>query len=436
MLKALERLVAMVVLVYACGALWLPLGLGGDVRMGSPGASLGDTTGLAAQMGFQGVTALICLLHAKKVVNSIIRTPWLMALVLLAVCSTVWSQDPELTLRRSLILVGTTLFGLYFGSRFELKEQIQILAWVFLIVLVSSAALAIAMPRYGVETGGHLGNWRGVLGQKNLLARIAVLSILVFFAWRPSYRPLRYFALVSAIMVLAMTRSATGLVVFIALLIAMPLFRLVRTQPKFWVPIAILLLTGSVALGVVLVTNSGLALALLGRDSTLTGRTELWHLVLVSIMKRPILGYGFDAFWLGMLGESARINLSLHWVTLHAHNGLLELWLNLGAVGLALFALAYSACIRKSLRFYARQQNHLGAWPLAYMAFLFFYNLTEPTELERNSIFTLLFAAVAVTVTLRTFERETDEDGYPPTYDFETDQDDVNSEPALGRSLA
>jgi O-antigen ligase len=222
-------------------------------------------------------------------------------------------------------------------------------------------------------------------------------------------------------MVLAMTRSATGLSVSIALLIVTPLFRLIRTQPKLWVPIAILLLTASATLGVALVDNSNLVLALLGRNATLTGRTALWHTVLVSIMKRPTLGYGFDGFWLGMVGESGRINLSLRWLVPHAHNGALDLWLNLGAVGLALFALAYLAGVHNSFRFYLRQQNHLRAWPLAYLAFLFFYNLTEVTEMEQNSIFTMLFAAVAVTVTLRTFEMETDEDGYPLTYDCEAE---------------
>jgi O-antigen ligase len=232
---------------------------------------------------------------------------------------------------------------------------------------------------------------------------------------------LRYFALVFAIMVLAMTRSATGLVVLIALLIVKPLFRFVRTQPKLLIPIAMLVLTAGAALIIILVTNSDVALALLGRDSTFTGRTELWHQCLVSIMKRPVLGYGFDAFWRGMVGESARVTLAVHWVAPTAHNGALQIWLDLGAIGLALFVLAYAVYVRKSLRFYSRHESHLCAWPLAYLAFIFFYNFTEVTELEQNNIFTMLLAALAVTVTLRAFEMETDEDEYPSTRDFETE---------------
>jgi exopolysaccharide production protein ExoQ len=434
MLKAFEKLFAMAMLAYGCGAFGLLLI--GRISEGQKLAPEMHTSGLAAQIGFHAVAALLYILHAKKLSLAIVRTPWLVALVLFAVCSAAWSQDPNLTFRRGLILIGTFLFGLYFGSRFELKEQIHILAWMLLLALMASAALAIAAPNLAVESGGHLGEWRGLFSQKNALARIAVLAILVFVFWRPSYRPLRYFALGFAILMLAMTRSGTGLVVLIGLLLVRPLFRLVRTQPKVLVPLAMLLLTAGAVLSVVLVTNADIALALLGRDSTLTGRTTLWHECLVSIMKRPILGYGFDAFWLGAQGEAGRVVRSVHWLVQHAHNGALQLWLDLGAIGLTLFGVAYAVCVRKSLRFYLRHEGHLRAWPLAYLAFILFYNFTEVTELEQNNIFTMLLAALAATVTLRTFEKKTDEDGYLPTYGFETDQDGVSSEPALDHSLA
>ena len=418
MLKTFEKLFAMAMLAYGCNAFGLLLvGPISDVQRLAPE---GNTAGLAAQIGFHAVAWLFYILHAKKLTFVIVRTHWWTPILLFAVCSTAWSQDPILTFKRSLILIGTFLFGLYFGSRFELKEQIQILAWMFLLVLMASAAVAIAAPNLGVGSGGHLGNWRGLFTQKNVLARVAVLATLVFFFWRPSYRPLRYFALVFAIMVLAMTRSATGLAVLICLLIVTPLFRLVRTQAKLLVPTAMLLLTAGAALSIVLVTNSGVASALLGRDSTLTGRTTLWHECLVSIIKRPILGYCFDAFWRGMVGESARVNLAAHWLVPTAHNGILQLWLDLGAMGLALFVLAYAVYVRKSLRFYLVNEGYLRAWPLAYMAFLFFYNFTEVTELDQNNIFTMLVAALAATITVRAFEMETDEDKYPSTRDFET----------------
>ena len=48
-------------------------------------------------------------------------------------------------------------------------------------------------------------------------------------------------------------------------------------------------------------------LGALGRNATLSGRTGIWSLLLGSIAKRPLLGYGYYAFWQGLKGESANI---------------------------------------------------------------------------------------------------------------------------------
>jgi exopolysaccharide production protein ExoQ len=425
MLKTFEKLWAMVMLIFGSGAFGLLLvGPMSDRQRIAPE---GNNFALAVNVGFHLVASLFYILHARKLTVAITRAPWLFALVFYAGLSTTWSQDPSLTFRRSLILLATTVFGVYFGSRFELKEQLQILAWALLFALVASAGLAIVAPSLGVESGGHLGDWRGLFSQKNVLARIAVLAILAFVFWRPRYRPFRYFAIAFGIGVLGMARSGTGFLVMIALVAVIPLFRLIRTKPVLLVPIAMVLLVVGAVLGVVLVGNADLALAFLGRNATLTGRTELWHACLVSIMKRPLQGYGFDAFWLGMTGESALVDGSVHWLVPTAHNGALDLLLSLGAVGLGLFLFAYSVCLRKSFQFYVRHQSHLRAWPLAYLVFFLLYNITEVTEMEQNSIFMMLFAALAATVTMRAFQSqaneyqyaETNEEQYLPSCDLE-----------------
>src|SRR5439155_1472984 len=72
-----------------------------------------------------------------------------------------------------------------------------------------------------------------------------------------------------------------------------------------------------------------------GRDPTLTGRTEIWRLVL-SMTTRPLLGTGFESFWLGSRLEKI---WSIYWFHPNeAHNGYLEVFLNLGWVGVSLLA--------------------------------------------------------------------------------------------------
>ncbi len=247
MLKTFEKLWAMVMLIFGSQA--LGLFLVGPISDRQRIAPEGNNFALAVNVGFHLVASLFYILHARKLTVAITRAPWLFALVFYAGLSTTWSQDPSLTFRRSLILLATTVFGVYFGSRFELKEQLQILAWALLFALVASAGLAIVAPSLGVESGGHLGDWRGLFSQKNVLARIAVLAILAFVFWRPRYRPFRYFAIAFGIGVLGMARSGTGFLVMIALVAVIPLFRLIRTKPVLLVPIAMVLLVVGARLG-------------------------------------------------------------------------------------------------------------------------------------------------------------------------------------------
>lgn len=396
MLKVIEKLFTVVMLVFASGALIL---LFNPMNRVGPES---DSAALAAQVTLHAIACCFYILHAKKVIAAVTRAPWWIAMVVLAMCSTAWSQDPFLTFRRSIILMATVTFGFYFGSRFELKEQIQILSWALLVVLAGSAAVAIVAPRLGVEVGGgHLGNWRGLFSQKNVLARIAVLALIVFYAWRPSWPAMRYLSLTFALAMLGMTRSATGLVVLIALLCIAPLFRFLHTQTKLLVSVSLFMGAVLAVVFMALAANSDLALSLLGRDATLTGRTTLWREIFVSIGKRPFLGYGFDAFWMGMVGESGRIDMVVRWLVPTAHNGLLEVWLDLGAAGAALFVLAYLVYLRKSVRFYSVREGHLRAWPLAFMVYVLLYNFTEVTEIDQNNIFTMLLAAISAVVTMR-----------------------------------
>jgi O-antigen ligase len=69
-----------------------------------------------------------------------------------------------------------------------------------------------------------------------------------------------------------------------------------------------------------------------GRDTSLTGRDAVWAFAAAAIVQRPILGYGYAAFW----SDSDWTLQALHWSPPHAHNGVLQVLLDLGGVGLVL----------------------------------------------------------------------------------------------------
>ena len=79
-------------------------------------------------------------------------------------------------------------------------------------------------------------------------------------------------------------------------------------------------------------------LELIGKDPTLTGRTELWTYVIAHIWMKPWFGWGYAVFWLLTNPAGLEISSAMHWSPTQAHNGLLEFMLNVGVLGTALFA--------------------------------------------------------------------------------------------------
>ena len=125
--------------------------------------------------------ALFFLLVRKQ---SSIRTArgniliWL--LPVLTIISFLWSDFPDESIRKGIVVIQTSYFGLYFASRFTIKQQLHLLAWTFGIVAVLSLLFGIAFSGASIEAGANAGAFRGPFTQKNLLARVAVLGAIVF----------------------------------------------------------------------------------------------------------------------------------------------------------------------------------------------------------------------------------------------------------------
>ena len=395
MLKFCEKLFVVAMLFYTTGAV-LPFLAGSQSRYGR---MEGNPFELALQLAFYAVAFWFMALHWRTVIHGALHAKWLILLLMIAIASTAWSQDPFFTLRRSIVLVATTAFGIYFGSRFTVPQQLRLLACSCALVVLASFAIALLVPRYGIDHTLHSGDWQGAFTQKNMLARMMVLAAMVFYFVRPTVaRSSRWLGLAGALILLMLSRSVTGAIVFAALCCTVPLYNLLRAKVTFSIPVAIALGLAA-SLGALLVVSSLTdVLQFFHRSARLTGRTELWDAVVISIMKHPWLGYGFNAFWQGMTGESASVLLTVRWPALHSHNGFLDLTLDLGLLGLATFAIGYLALARRALDLVRRVRGPVPAWLCTYLAFMFFYNFSESSILVANNICWVMYTASAVSL--------------------------------------
>jgi len=352
---------------------------------------------LAIQTVMYAITFGFVVLHWRKFMSALRAGGWVLALALLALVSTLWSSDPDFTFRRSMVVIATTVFGIYFGSRYQLPRQVRLLGWAFIILAVLSAACALLLPQYGIDSQLHRGDWRGILGQKNLLGKaMAVGMIVLWTAKRVLPRVVRMAGLSLCAVVMLMSGSRAAPVVLAALLLLVPAYRILRARLTTMVPLTIVLLTMSAGLAFMAVGNSSLLLASLGRDATLTRRTEIWTAVWTAISSHMALGYGFSSFWAGFHGESARVAARLGFVARHAHNGFLDLWLELGIAGLFLFVAGYLQAVSNGGKLVRMSHDPLATWPLQYLAFVLLYDLAEGPILRQNNLYWALYVAVVV----------------------------------------
>ena len=196
----------------------------------------------------------------------------------------------------------------------------------------------------------------------------------------------------------ALDRSGSKTGTLVALLLAAFLLALpaLRAHHSVAIPAGALLAVTGVLSFHWLAGNSDAALNTLGGDSTLTGRSEIWSAVWTQISAHPWLGYGFSAFWRGFDGPSAEVWATVGATPPHAHNGVLDLWLDLGLAGVLLFAVSFAVTAGRAARALRETWSIETVFPACLLAFLVLFNLSESTLLRQHSIFWVLYVAAAV----------------------------------------
>jgi exopolysaccharide production protein ExoQ len=310
-------------------------------------------------------------------------------LLFLFYCATsiLWSDFPDIAAKRWIKALGDIVMILIVLTDSDCTAAIKRLLARLGFVLIPVSILMIYFLHMGL---GYYGPWgskpllTGVTLNKNMLGLdCLVLGIGSFWCFLEAYRDDRQerrtgsmiahgITVAMALWLLVMGDSMTPLV---CLFLASGLMVFVRRPTLLRRPVLIHLVVCivlSVSAGAVLFNAGGL-LESVGRDPTLTGRTEIWHEV-VAMTTNPVLGTGFESFW---LGERYLEMGNRHWWRPNeAHNGYLEVYINLGWVGVALLALLMLTGYRNVLSV-LRHDPQTGSLKLAYLVVAAIYSLTE-----------------------------------------------------------
>ncbi len=366
---------------------------------GAAATGMQVVVGLGSQALVNGVLLLLLFRRRKLLLQQRAALAWPCILALWAVVSIVWSQDRLLTARHALPFAVAAGFGCYLAVRLSQQRLLLLLQITFVLLACWSAVLAIGFPAVGLDAStGHAGDWQGVFTQKNACGRAMVFAVAAVLAGgRLTPARCAMLGLFAAELALSGSRGAWVLGTLIAAAIV-----LFRVSCRFDRASRTALLGLFVGAAVCVTAVGTLEFSTL---APLTGRTAIWHEVWLSILRHPALGYGFSAFWRGMQGASWDVIVALHFVLFHAHNGFLEIWLELGVAGLLLFAAGFARGLLLLGPELRAGRFAEAAWPMAVLLLIALYDFDENTLLSFNGLYWVLYTAAFAKLELLAAER-------------------------------
>lgn len=327
---------------------------------------------------FLGAGLLIAALHPLRGAGALVKHGYALVLPAWCLASTLWSVYPGISFRFGLQFAVTAAIAVFIATSVSPRSFLRILFTAFGIGMLAS----IAAGNVRDDTGA----WLGIFGSKNAFAG-AVSTFLVLSAAlaldRTASRTLRLVALAGlpvGILFLLRAQSAGAIVLTLPVLAVMPLTlafrRLAATQRLILT--AFLILAG----GLLAVTAFGyrhemaaLFLEATGKDPTLTGRTDLWWTAWAFISERPLLGLGYQAFWVRGFGPAEALWAEFG-ITARAgfnfHNTYISNAVEIGMIGTGIQAAMLCAALGLSLVWTLRsgRAEALAAFALSLLTLL------------------------------------------------------------------
>ena len=339
-----------------------------------------------------GLIALACTARIAVLPRVFWGAVALLPLLLLAGISTQWSILPDFTLRRTVALGFTSLFGLYLAARFDWRELIGLLAGVFLILALGSYASVLVAPNWAITQDIHQGAWKALWFQKNALGQMMAWGTLTCGCaalFDPARRRLWCAGAVLCALLVICSTSKTGLLALLLVGAGLASVAGFRRGGVWRVATAWLVVVGGAVTLSAVVFAPGLVLEALGKDPTLTGRTDIWDAVLRRVNERPWQGYGYGAFWENKQGPLQYVRREVDWNVPTAHNGWLELLLSFGWTGVIVFAAHLALTTVAALASLGRGPQ--AYWAPAAVGLFVLYSLSESSIMQHNNLVWALY---------------------------------------------
>jgi len=249
------------------------------------------------------------------------------------------------------------------------------------------------------EWNGTVETWEGISTSKNVLGQVTMLGVLVFYwelrrRWKEvGWKNIYLVYLLMAIYLLKGSANAVSMTSVAVCLFALLIFlriQSLRSRPAAIRSFVLVTFGATVALITLVIVHSispfsetslfGLVITSLGRDITMTGRTEIWHDVYQAASGNPLFGVGFGGVWIGRLANIPW-NAHMSWVLGQAHSGYVDTYLQIGLVGAFLMAMVFFSTVLRLLNSLTEDFD-FGCFRITLFLTILFINITEAVYLR------------------------------------------------------
>lgn len=328
------------------------------------------------------------------------------AVVGISLLSLLWSDYPDLTLRRAMLLFFLTVIAMACAVGTDDLRRLHTVAFITLtIVILINIGGVIVVPSIAISDIGV----RGMYSQKNVAGIVALITMILGATWilganQRSHKVYALLAMIPTAGFLVATISKTSINLTAIGLMMIMFFGLCERYGRFFILFAgafgLILMSALVIWLSTLDFDLQLAMTMVIGDTSFSGRDELWAFTRRAAEKRSLLGHGYGAFWdVGKLNDPLVKAEPGSWLASveigiinQAHHGYLELWLHIGwpATVLATLVVIHGAVLGAWQALLGHGSRPIraafGAFTVLLILYLF-HNFTEATLFMRGATF-------------------------------------------------
>lgn len=331
-------------------------------------------------LGVLYIFMIFRLSRSKLKLNKVAAT-YVYLFIIFLVMNMLFSQNINSSVKAITYLTLNILYAYYLHNQYSLKEVIKLISFALGIISILSSLLCIMMPdKFTYFDTLYIKTvWKGIFSHKNTLGNISAFTILILFLnlrfdKTKKNKVFSILIIIISSINLYFSESHTPVYALIICVIYALSKKILKKEIAFLVFLSVLIINYMYIFQFDLVNEIFRKYSF---DLSVSGRREVFNVLLDLGSRKPFLGYGLGSFWVENGYTYNHVYNYLGFNPNTSHNAFIELFVNIGIIGLSVYVGILFMTFKNSIIKYRKKQisNSL----IILMVFLLIMSIFEST---------------------------------------------------------